>query len=417
MPPGVRDREPIRLKEGEHKTGIEIALIPTGAISGRVTDADGEPVQGVYINAQSNVGAEAGPPTDESGEFRVGGLAPGKYRLKATRNDFLVGPPETRTDGTVEEHDAGTWYPGVLSEKQAGKVTVQPGNETTGADIQLVRIPFVRVSGRVADIPRGVERPMITVWQESAGNGTGLGADGKFEFWRLEPGKYRITAEWTAANGETVRTAGAEIEIAGSNIDNIELRVVPDSNISGRLEFEDEDARKTLPKESAQRMIVVIPVGDAEASFTGPVPVAEDGTFHLDKVSAGKYKVGLAWDSAYVKSTRLGSSASDGPLLDLSHGAGSADLSLTVSAATGSLSGTVRDENGKPFAAALVLLPDEMRLFAVPKNATAQADGAFAFPSLTPGSYRLGIEGDDEGDMEDVVIGPGEKVTKDLKRQ
>ena len=118
---------------------------------------------------------------------------------------------------------------------------MRPAGETAGVDIQLVRAPFVKVSGKVIGMPRGAENPGVFAAQGVfGGDGNNLKPDGSFEIWRLDPGKYKISAEWTAPTGEQVETAGVEIEVAGSNIDNIELRVLADSNIAGQLEFEDD---------------------------------------------------------------------------------------------------------------------------------------------------------------------------------
>ncbi len=241
-----RERVDMMLKADDNKTGVDLKLIPTGALTGRVTDSDGEPVEGLDVQAQGARGGNSGT-TDENGQYRIGGLAPGKYTVRTSQGDDFSGyPPEIRTDGTTEAHNAATYYPGVLTRKEAGQVDVRGDMETPGADIALVRVPFVRVTGRVVDMPADA-RPNIMIAQGQGGNGTSMKRDGTFVLWRLDPGKYTLAADWQAPNGEYVHTVGVPIEVAGSNIDNIELRVVPDSDISGHLEFEDDDAKK-IPK-------------------------------------------------------------------------------------------------------------------------------------------------------------------------
>ena len=60
--------------------------------------------------------------------------------------------------------------------------------------------------------------------------------DGSFEYWRLDPGEYRLRAEWNGADGSHVRSGAVKIAVAESNIDGLELRVLPDLEIAGRLE-------------------------------------------------------------------------------------------------------------------------------------------------------------------------------------
>ena len=108
---------------------------------------------------------------------------------------------------------------------------------------------------------------------------------------------------------------------------------------------------------------------------------------------------------------RLGSTPIDGPVLDLSNGSGGADLTLLLSAATGSISGTVQ-------AGTVVVLTgfDD-------RKATAGPDGTYTIDHLPPGSYQIVAVWDTEpvnligyeNLMETVDVGPGEKVTKDLQ--
>jgi hypothetical protein len=266
----------------------------------------------------------------------------------SSRSDILGGPPEIHTDGTTEVHNAATYYPAVLASKEAGKIDVRAGAETPGTDIRLVRVPFVRVSGRVVDMPADAH-PDIMIRQGQTGTGTAMKRNGTFVLWRLDPGKYTLSADWQAPNGERVRTVGVPIEVAGSNIDNIELRVVPNSDISGRLEFEDDEA-KQIPKhddpdqsDDERRITLTGEPGAGEGQADAAIDA--NGAFQLKKVAAGKYRVMASWGSDYIKSVRLGATTTDGATLDLMRGSGGAELSVLMAAANSSISGTVQDSN------------------------------------------------------------------------
>ena len=399
----------LTLEPGDSKTGIEIKLTPTGAIVGRVTDAGGEPVEGASVEAEGYGGVRATRSTDEQGHFRLGGLAPGRYRVTASPDSSWRGRPEIRTDGTKEVHNARTWYPGALDGKAAGVVLVRAGVDSTGIDIQLVPVPFVRVSGKVVGMPRGAEQIEVIALRGMSGVRIGLHSDGTFETWRLDPGKYGLSAEWATPAGEHVETPSAEIEVAGSNIDNIELRAIPDSNISGHIEFEDDQLKQAISSLHPQMVeFSYIGIGSEDRDSR---PLAGDGTFRLVGVRAGKYRLGFSDERVYAKSMRLGSTPIDGPVLDLSNGSGGADLTLLLSAATGSISGTVQ-------AGTVVVLTgfDD-------RKATAGPDGTYTIDHLPPGSYQIVAVSDTEpvnligyeNLMETVDVGPGEKVTKDLQ--
>jgi protocatechuate 3,4-dioxygenase beta subunit len=163
--PSDQGRARVTLKADDKKSDLEVKLTPVGVITGRVTDAEGEPVERASVIPEGAERKETS--TDENGWFRIGGLAPGKYRVKAAQESemyrFYFIRPEIRADGTTEVHNATTYYPGVLTAKQAGKVEVRPGGESTGIDIQLVGVPFVRVSGKVAGMPRGAPQAYASI--------------------------------------------------------------------------------------------------------------------------------------------------------------------------------------------------------------------------------------------------------------
>jgi hypothetical protein len=426
----ARGRTSVAVKADERKTGVEVQLTPTGSITGRVTDSDGEPVEGASVQAEGARGGRSGT-TDEHGQFRIGGLTPGKYSVRADHSQILGGRPEIRTDGTVEVHHAVTYYPAALTQREAGKVTVPPGGETSGADIRLVRVPFVRVSGRVVGMPQNAEQAFIEVSQGGGGTGTTLAPDGSFEMWRLNPGKYKLSAEWSAPNGERIQTARTEIDVAGSNIDGIELRVIPDSNIPGRLEFEDEEARQLSAKGDPEpggpeRMVMLS--ADEEYGNVNPAPVGADGSFRLEKIPAGKYRVHVLAGGTYIKSMRLGATVIEGLVLDLSMGSNGADLSLLLSAARSSVSGRVQDDSGSVAGLTVVMIAANGDIESDPLDTMVGVDGSYTFPNVPPGNYKIAavleddlvIQGDNvlglDDQMETVTVGTQDKVTKDLRR-
>ena len=62
----------VKLRAGEGKYDLKLPLTPTGAIVGRVLDADGEPVDHAAMFVRSKIGT-AGSQADGKGRFRIGG--------------------------------------------------------------------------------------------------------------------------------------------------------------------------------------------------------------------------------------------------------------------------------------------------------------------------------------------------------
>jgi hypothetical protein len=115
--------------------------------------------------------------TDSNGRYRLEGIPPGRYHIQA---------------GLV---DAPTYFPGVPGRAAAQSVQVAAGAIVEGLDFPLVVSAGVRVSGR---IPLSAVRPAQLRLAGGArgfqGNVAQVRPDGTFEFLRVPPGNYNLTA-------------------------------------------------------------------------------------------------------------------------------------------------------------------------------------------------------------------------------
>src|ERR1700722_13413211 len=80
----------VQVQAGQTTTDVKLKLQRTGAVSGRILDADGDPISNVNVvlspmragkDARSGTGYAA---TNDRGEYRIFQIAPGEYRLSAT---------------------------------------------------------------------------------------------------------------------------------------------------------------------------------------------------------------------------------------------------------------------------------------------------------------------------------------------
>src|SRR5437867_11918755 len=82
---------PFGLAAGQKMTGVQLAMAPTGSISGRVYDRDGEPVgnaqvqalRSIYRDGRKTLTIVQSVQTDDRGEYRLFWLAPGRYYVSA----------------------------------------------------------------------------------------------------------------------------------------------------------------------------------------------------------------------------------------------------------------------------------------------------------------------------------------------
>ena len=442
----------VQINPGDKKEDFKLKLIPDGAITGRVVDASGDPVERAPVTADSGgMGYGPGSTTDEKGQFRIGGLRPGKYRVKASQAN-LPYAAEIRTDGTFEVHHASTYYPSSLTEKGATKVMVPAGSEVNDIEIRLIRTPIVRVSGTVVGLPKGAQNVSISATRGM--NGTGASSarakpDGTFEVWRLDPGNYTLVAR-QFSSGQILQTAPVDIEVADSNIDRVELRIVPPFDISGIVQYEDEQA-KPQPRQSPQQQAqpqqaqggrqgqqpqapqARLSLREANApnmqmygAGQQPATIDADGSFTLHQLAAGRYRVELSWNSAYVKSVQLGPAQMPGRTLDLRNGAGGAPVTVVVSSVVAEVSGAVHIGDDPAPGKRIVLAPDPSD-GSRPFMATSAPDGTYRLSNVTPGKYKLALIDDDDqaamsgkglddyDDALEIIVSPGDKLTKDLK--
>jgi protocatechuate 3,4-dioxygenase beta subunit len=115
---------------------ITVTMIKGGLITGRVTNAKGEPVIGAVIKSRMERDAEGKPPmqrgltiisvTDDRGVYRFWGLAPGNYIVFTNSN--IAG-------SFACPNNELTIYRLSLTSEKATEVTVTSGVETNGIDI------------------------------------------------------------------------------------------------------------------------------------------------------------------------------------------------------------------------------------------------------------------------------------------
>ncbi len=402
-------RNALLLRAGEKKDDFKVKLVPVGAVSGRVLDAEGQPVEGINVYVETgSLGQRTGGVTDDRGQFRIGGISPGKYRVRAVPQGVPL-PPEIRTDGTAEVYYAATYHPGAVDEKGATRVAVGPGTDVTGVDIRMARTPILRVAGKVSGIPEGAKNIYVQMMAPNGGQNTSGGqakADGSFEIWRPNPGKYKLWAMYNSS-GDVMRSGGIEVEVRESDIENVELRLMAPEDIRVQVNFDDETARQA-PQAAAPQAAQSGP-GPAQGSSQAPPPrprgrltlrelngmgqmkmaeVTEDAAFTISKVMPGKYMVMVTGYGAYVKSVRLGETTSDGPELNLNQGSGGAAVTVTLSSAYGEISGTVQDDKG-PAAGAHVAIRDKNYSQPIMRSVESGADGTYSMKSVAPGTYQL----------------------------
>jgi protocatechuate 3,4-dioxygenase beta subunit len=208
---------------------VDVQLQKGGAISGRVLDANGEPLGEVQMMAMRRAPSSSSPrllppafmqsgqQTNDLGEFRVSGLAPGEYVIAARRSMVsLFGgpnapPPPARTARTTS---ATTFYPGTTDFEAAHPIVISPGAEVRDIVFSMQTVPAFSVSGAVVDENGDpVAGVMVTLMSDPRSGAFGPAGsaqtreDGRFEIGEVPAGRYVVSASMMKLGGPPGRAA------------------------------------------------------------------------------------------------------------------------------------------------------------------------------------------------------------------
>ena len=138
---------PVNVDERLPIAPVTLTLAMGGVISGRVLDPVGRPLPNTRVEVLTRNSCERKiSGTNDRGEFRFAGLAPGQYVVAASQ--------PTREYAGVRDTYVRTYYPGTIESNRAVPVTVTFGSEVPGIDFTMQTSIVVSVSGRVIfDLP------------------------------------------------------------------------------------------------------------------------------------------------------------------------------------------------------------------------------------------------------------------------
>lgn len=318
---------------------VRLFLVAGGMISGRVLDPAGRPMRDIEVGARS-IGYKDGTivleratqrTTDDRGEYRLFGLAPGEYQIVAVPK----GLPYTLSTGVADARETPVWtfFPGVTDIDSATPVGVRSGQETSGVDVRIRVSRTVSLSGRVVSVlpPGPVVRSQTTAAAPAgtarspvaqialvpraplASNDALLSAtrsvkeDNTFFIGNVLPGPYDLIARlpvetgWGELNPPGLALAPwafgrIPIEVRDAPVENISITVWPGQDIRGVVSLDGKPAaaavRISFYSEDASRPDlerVFAPIFEEISRFEPAI--GNDGSFSVPMVPQGRYRI------------------------------------------------------------------------------------------------------------------------------
>jgi hypothetical protein len=419
--------KPLDITDGQMLDRIDFSLPRGSAITGRITDEFGDPITDVqvqalryqFVNGERTL-VEAGrmAQTDDLGAYRIFGLMPGDYIVRASMRPNM--PPGPRNAETEPTGYPGTYFPGVSDVSQAQPVVATLGQEVTSIGFSLVPARLSRISGTVTSSdgrPLGGAVVMIRA-RGSAGmgpvrmmlgnvGGNQVRADGTFQLTNVPPGEYVLDVQQRPTNIRNAQDvdlaqlefASMPVSVSGGDIDGLTIMTTPGVTVSGRVTYQGQGAPKPTGQVTATPPSGgMAPIGAMiNARVLGGGRVNNDGTFELRGL-AGPQVIRLqgspvGWG---LKSITLDGADITDTAYDFKPGATMTGLVITLTDRLTELTGSVRDARGQPVADyVLVAFPEDQKLW-VPQSRFVQTtrpnqNGTFSIKGLPAGRYLAAV--------------------------
>jgi hypothetical protein len=441
----------LELAAGQTLSGVRLSMAATGAITGRVWDADQDPVpnarvlalEAVYQDGQRTFNTVQAVFTNDFGEYRLFWLRPGRYYVAVMRQDlrafsFAVhittpdqfgrredaGSPVVRErmldDGrSIEETAVLVYFGGGTDERGALAVDVLPGTTVAAIDIpvQASIVPSRRVKGVVTSTdgqPAANAQLRLVPLQSTPHaiipNGV-TDKQGAFNIPGVVPGSYFLVAHLGASSGysfyESLFDVGSgsssvtRIEIGDRDLEGVAIALKPPFTLAGRVRVEGAASARWDVKQARISLtrnpnLLGLPnsqeMGGNRPARPNGTP-SDDGSFVFAGLGEGDYRVGVSVipSSAHVKAIQWGGVdvLSGGLRLDKLP-ASQLDILINLDGAT--VEGVAINERSEPVSnATVVLVPDIPSRNAVHlyRSVNSNGSGEFEIKGIAPGSYKV----------------------------
>jgi protocatechuate 3,4-dioxygenase beta subunit len=368
----LEDAAPVAVKDGDDTPNIDFDLDPGGSISGIVTDAQGNPIEGAWVGAGLYDGSWWGQAASiADGTYKITGLVTGEYRVDVWAEGYL--------------HE---YYNGMRQPEDATPASVLEGQETPNINFSL------DLGGTISGIVTDAQgNPIEGAWVEAYsddGGGWGdaeTGSDGTYKITGLVTGEYRVDV-WAEGYFQQFYDGVRDWELAtlvpvveGQDTPNINFGLDLGGTISGIV----TDAQGN-PIEGAW-----VEAYSDNGNGWGNAETGSDGSYNIGGLVAGEYRVEI-WADGYLhefyNSVRDWELATLVPVVE---GQDTPNINFSLDVG-GTLSGIVTDAQGMPIEGAWVhAQSDDGSGWGYTETSP---DGFYNIGGLATGEYRVEVWAD-----------------------
>ena len=381
---------PVQVDAGAVVDKIDVGLPRGAVIVVRLADELGEPLAGYRLTALqprftdgrrtlASIGIDSQYVTDDRGELRLSGLAPGEYYIATTP---LASPVSARGK------EPQTFYPGTASETDAQPVTVGLGEEV-GISFPIASGRGARISGVIEGMPQ--RQPEVRMMRRTLGMNAMLplnvAPDGTFSASNLQPAEYDITVRGESEIGLL------RVRVAGEDINGLVVRMRPQMPLRGRYLFDSKPPAggpsslgSVLRPIISEGGVFLQPVAQVKSDWTFEIPYALGaGVLRFDSPARGWFLQSILLNGVDVTDTPMEFSGFEGKQID---------VRLTQQATR--ISGSVTDSRGnRATTYVTVVFPEDARQWTSYSRGIAAArpdqQGSFLVEGVPPGRYLIAV--------------------------
>ncbi len=375
----------VQLSSGSHVKDLDLRMAKPGAISGRVLDANGNPIVGTRASVAlmrytyrddgmrelgsvpgitySGAAGSAVRPNDK-GEFRLYDLPPGEYYLCVTGGGGAIG------------NSMSYCYPGVTDSIGAVPVAVSGGDDIKLGTLSLPSRPGVevRLHNKGEPSPRGAQKfyigdSMLIMIRPADPDEIVVNS--------VAPGLYDIvaTSDTPADRNATKVYAFATLNVGANGLDQ-EIVMKPAARVSGTVLVEDDDGHR-IPTPLALRCRIRSRYGLDNCIGSQVVP----GFHQFDFLELPP--------DIYLQSAKIGDRDALAEGLNIT---GDTTLEVVLASPGAIVDGSVLTADGIVLSDAVVVLVPEVpydKVFVRYRSVITDSNGKYEIHGVAPGSYKL----------------------------
>ncbi|GEM_PF-6825164 len=384
-------------------SNLVIRLLPAAQIEGHVYDENGDPFQGVRVEAvrehwrggRLHFEPSRSGETNDQGDYKIDGLAPDNYLLFVIAHNN----PTRQKESSPKDRERGDdvayvpfFYPGTVEFRGAGIVNLRAGDDRGPFDFHLHPVFAYSIKGEIGKaglpkarrnaveisiVPQNPDAPDYDLHRRRLSF-----KQSSFVIHGILPGSYALIASTTAKH--KTYSGRVAVTIGESDVNGLRLILGPNFDLPGKVTVNGNPAVKA----SDLRMVLSTKLPQAWSDQFEEV--SPGGTFTFKNISEGPASVSVSGcRNCYVKSVKLGGDPYPPSRIDITREAASVGLEITIGMDGAQVTGMVVDDNQKSAVKAYVVV--------VPETPSALNQG-FYRTAFTDNQGQFGIVGLPAGD-------------------